>query len=98
MVPDPEVLPGFAKNLGVQGSLEELCKNTVMDGDTLVTLSLWWTHLMVCFFKEIKKAVLSDLTNIGREAGLKSFEQVMFKYLKIPLEFGIFYKQDEGQF
>ena len=30
IVPDAEVLPGFAKNLGIQGSLEELCKNQVM--------------------------------------------------------------------
>uniref|UniRef100_A0A8D0A536 Long-chain-fatty-acid--CoA ligase n=1 Tax=Sander lucioperca TaxID=283035 RepID=A0A8D0A536_SANLU len=30
IVPDPDVLPGFAKNLGCQGSFEELCKNTVM--------------------------------------------------------------------
>uniref|UniRef100_H3DA92 Long-chain-fatty-acid--CoA ligase n=2 Tax=Tetraodon nigroviridis TaxID=99883 RepID=H3DA92_TETNG len=58
VVPDPEVLPGFAKNLGVQGSLQELCRN-----------------------KEIKKAVLSDLTNLGRAAGLKSFEQVKDIYL-----------------
>lgn len=29
VVPDPEVLPGFAKNLGCQGSIEDLCKNTV---------------------------------------------------------------------
>lgn len=30
MVPDPDDLPSFAKKLGVQGSLEELCKNRVM--------------------------------------------------------------------
>lgn len=30
VVPDPEVLPGFAKDLGCLGSMEELCKNTVM--------------------------------------------------------------------
>uniref|UniRef100_A0A8C0YBV7 Long-chain-fatty-acid--CoA ligase n=1 Tax=Cyprinus carpio carpio TaxID=630221 RepID=A0A8C0YBV7_CYPCA len=27
VVPDPEVLPGFAEKLGVKGSLEELCRN-----------------------------------------------------------------------
>ncbi|XP_041818012.1 long-chain-fatty-acid--CoA ligase 5 isoform X1 [Chelmon rostratus] len=53
VVPDPDVLPDFAKDLGCQGSIEELCKNT-----------------------EIKKAVLSDMTKLGKEAGLKSFEQV----------------------
>nr|XP_046233496.1 long-chain-fatty-acid--CoA ligase 5 [Scatophagus argus]XP_046233498.1 long-chain-fatty-acid--CoA ligase 5 [Scatophagus argus] len=58
VVPDPEVLPGFAKNLGCQGSIEELCKNT-----------------------EIKKAILSDMTKLGKEAGLKSFEQVKAVYL-----------------
>ncbi|XP_019114769.2 long-chain-fatty-acid--CoA ligase 5 [Larimichthys crocea] len=58
VVPDPEVLPGFAKNLGCHGSIEELCKNT-----------------------EINKAVLSDMTKLGKEAGLKSFEQVKAVYL-----------------
>lgn len=27
--------------------------------------------------QEIKKAILSDMTKLGREAGLKSFEQVI---------------------
>ncbi|XP_012734933.2 long-chain-fatty-acid--CoA ligase 5 [Fundulus heteroclitus] len=53
VVPDADVLPGFAKSLGIQGSIEELCKNT-----------------------EIKKAIITDMTKLGRESGLKSFEQV----------------------
>ncbi|XP_043958264.1 long-chain-fatty-acid--CoA ligase 5 [Gambusia affinis] len=53
VVPDADVLPGFAKSLGIQGSIEELCKNT-----------------------EVKKAIITDMTKLGREAGLKSFEQV----------------------
>ncbi|XP_051958878.1 long-chain-fatty-acid--CoA ligase 5-like [Xyrauchen texanus] len=58
VVPDPEVLPGFAEKLGVKGSFEELCKN-----------------------QEIKKAIIYDLIKLGREAGLKSFEQVKDLYL-----------------
>ncbi|XP_075950207.1 long-chain-fatty-acid--CoA ligase 5 [Anarhichas minor] len=65
VVPDTEVLPGLAKSLGCQGSIEELCKN-----------------------KEIKKAILSDLTKLGKEAGLKSFEQVKDVYLH-PEQFTI---------
>ncbi|XP_054656807.1 long-chain-fatty-acid--CoA ligase 5 [Dunckerocampus dactyliophorus] len=65
VVPDPEVLPGFAKNLGCQGSMEELCNN-----------------------KEVKKAVLSDMISLGKEAGLKSFEQVKDVYLH-PEQFTI---------
>ncbi|KAM8837260.1 long-chain-fatty-acid--CoA ligase 5 [Spinachia spinachia] len=65
VVPDPEVLPGLAKNLGCQGSIEELCKNM-----------------------EIKKAILSDMTKLGKEAGLKSFEQVKDLYLH-PEQFTI---------
>ncbi|XP_014848567.1 PREDICTED: long-chain-fatty-acid--CoA ligase 5 [Poecilia mexicana] len=53
VVPDADVLPGFAKSLGIQGSIEELCKST-----------------------EVKKAIIADMTKLGREAGLKSFEQV----------------------
>uniref|UniRef100_A0AAQ4PAJ5 Arachidonate--CoA ligase n=1 Tax=Gasterosteus aculeatus aculeatus TaxID=481459 RepID=A0AAQ4PAJ5_GASAC len=65
VVPDPEVLPGLAKNIGCQGSIEELCKNG-----------------------EIKKAILSDMTKLGKEAGLKSFEQVKDLYLH-PEQFTI---------
>ncbi|KAF1373602.1 hypothetical protein PFLUV_G00240600 [Perca fluviatilis] len=65
VVPDPDILPGFAKNLGCQGSFEELCKNT-----------------------EIKRAILSDLIKLGKETGLKSFEQVKDVYLH-PEQFTI---------
>lgn len=53
VVPDPDVLPSFAANLGVKGTTQELCQNEV-----------------------IKKAILEDLQKIGKESGLKSFEQV----------------------
>ncbi|XP_031438471.1 long-chain-fatty-acid--CoA ligase 5 [Clupea harengus] len=65
VVPDPEVLPGFAEKLGVSGSLEELCKK-----------------------QEVKKAILSDLLRLGKEAGLKSFEQVKDLHLH-PEQFTI---------
>ncbi|XP_059180384.1 long-chain-fatty-acid--CoA ligase 5 [Centropristis striata] len=65
VVPDPDVLPGFAKDLGCHGSVEELCKNTA-----------------------IKKAILSEMTKLGREAGLKSFEQVKDLYVH-PEQFTI---------
>lgn len=29
VVPDPEMLPGFAAKLGIKGSYEDLCKNAV---------------------------------------------------------------------
>uniref|UniRef100_A0A8B9JWC3 Arachidonate--CoA ligase n=1 Tax=Astyanax mexicanus TaxID=7994 RepID=A0A8B9JWC3_ASTMX len=58
VVPDPEVLPGYAEKLSLKGSMEELCKN-----------------------QQIKKAIITDLTKLGREAGLKSFEQVKDLYL-----------------
>uniref|UniRef100_A0A669DC07 Long-chain-fatty-acid--CoA ligase n=1 Tax=Oreochromis niloticus TaxID=8128 RepID=A0A669DC07_ORENI len=65
VVPDPEVLPGFAKNLGFHGSIEELCK-----------------------IPEVKKAIISDMTKLGKEAGLKSFEQVKDVHLH-PEQFTI---------
>lgn len=65
VVPDPEVLPGFAAKLGVEGSLDELCKN-----------------------QKVKKAILADLVRLGKEAGLKSFEQVKDLYLH-PEQFSI---------
>ncbi|XP_036120423.1 long-chain-fatty-acid--CoA ligase 5 isoform X1 [Molossus molossus] len=58
VVPDPEVLPAFAANLGAKGSLEELCQN-----------------------QTVKEAILEDLQKIGKEGGLKSFEQVKSIYL-----------------
>ncbi|XP_036382482.1 long-chain-fatty-acid--CoA ligase 5 isoform X1 [Megalops cyprinoides] len=65
VVPDAEVLPGFAAKLGIQGSLEELCKS-----------------------EKVKKGILSDLVRLGREAGLKSFEQVKDLHLH-PEQFTI---------
>ncbi|KAG7506764.1 long-chain-fatty-acid-CoA ligase 5 [Solea senegalensis] len=65
VVPDPDILPDFAKNLGCQGSIEDICKHT-----------------------EIKKAILLDMTKLGKEAGLKSFEQVKEVYLH-PEQFTI---------
>uniref|UniRef100_A0A4W5K9B3 Arachidonate--CoA ligase n=1 Tax=Hucho hucho TaxID=62062 RepID=A0A4W5K9B3_9TELE len=56
VVPDPEILPSFAKKLGVQGSHEELCKSQV-------------------------SAIIADLVKLGRQAGLKSFEQVKDLYM-----------------
>ncbi|XP_078420875.1 long-chain-fatty-acid--CoA ligase 5 isoform X2 [Cetorhinus maximus] len=58
VVPDPEVLPGFAASKGFQGSYQELCKNP-----------------------EVKKVILEDMVKLGKEAGLKSFEQVKDLYL-----------------
>ncbi|XP_058496329.1 long-chain-fatty-acid--CoA ligase 1a isoform X1 [Solea solea] len=53
VVTDPDFLPVWAKNKGVEGSYSELCK-----------------------MKEVKAAILEDLLRLGKEAGLKSFEQV----------------------
>ncbi|XP_041114758.1 long-chain-fatty-acid--CoA ligase 1-like isoform X2 [Polyodon spathula] len=53
VVPDPEVLPRWAKKRGFEGSCTELCNN-----------------------KEVKNAVLEDMVKLGKEAGLKSFEQI----------------------
>ncbi|OPJ84205.1 long-chain-fatty-acid--CoA ligase 5 [Patagioenas fasciata monilis] len=58
VVPDPEMLPGFAAKLGIKGSYEDLCKNPT-----------------------VKKAILEDMVRLGREAGLKSFEQVKDLYI-----------------
>ncbi|KAI1887196.1 hypothetical protein AGOR_G00203660 [Albula goreensis] len=65
VVPDPDVLPGFAAKLGATGSLEDLCKN-----------------------QKVKKAIHTDLMKLGREAGLKSFEQVKDIYVH-PEQFSI---------
>ncbi|XP_026803480.3 long-chain-fatty-acid--CoA ligase 1a isoform X2 [Pangasianodon hypophthalmus] len=53
VVPDPDILPGWAKKRGLVGSYHELCKS-----------------------KEVKNAILEDLMRLGKEGGLKSFEQV----------------------
>ncbi|XP_073800741.1 long-chain-fatty-acid--CoA ligase 1a isoform X3 [Danio rerio] len=53
VVPDPDFLPGWAKNRGIEGSFNDLCKS-----------------------KEVKNAILEDMIQLGKEAGLKSFEQV----------------------
>ncbi|KAF7666250.1 hypothetical protein LDENG_00112830 [Lucifuga dentata] len=53
VVPDPDILPGWAKKRGFEGSYSELCNNM-----------------------GVKNAILEDILRIGKEAGLKSFEQV----------------------
>ncbi|MBN3319720.1 ACSL1 ligase, partial [Atractosteus spatula] len=53
VVPDPDVLPSWARKRGVEGSYVDLCKS-----------------------KEVKSAILEDMLKRGKEAGLKSFEQV----------------------
>ncbi|XP_070608811.1 long-chain-fatty-acid--CoA ligase 5 isoform X2 [Erythrolamprus reginae] len=58
VVPDEETLPAFAENLGVKGSFEDLCKNSV-----------------------VKNAILMEMNNLGKEAGLKTFEQVKYIHL-----------------
>ncbi|KAJ3614514.1 hypothetical protein NHX12_018086, partial [Muraenolepis orangiensis] len=53
VVPDPDLLPGWSEQRGLQGSYEELCQS-----------------------KDVKEAILQDMLRLGKEAGLKSFEQV----------------------
>ncbi|XP_019390233.1 PREDICTED: long-chain-fatty-acid--CoA ligase 1 isoform X2 [Crocodylus porosus] len=53
VVPDPEILPSWAKKKGYESSYEELCKN-----------------------KDLRKHILEDMLKVGKESGLKSFEQV----------------------
>ncbi|XP_069795944.1 long-chain-fatty-acid--CoA ligase 1a isoform X3 [Narcine bancroftii] len=53
VMPDPEILPGWALKRHIKGSFEELCKN-----------------------ESLKDAILENMLTIGKEAGLKTFEQV----------------------
>ncbi|XP_030047359.1 long-chain-fatty-acid--CoA ligase 1 isoform X1 [Microcaecilia unicolor] len=53
VIPDPEVLPSWAKKRKFNGTFEGLCKN-----------------------KELKNAILEDLLRLGKESGLKTFEQI----------------------
>ncbi|XP_062575832.1 long-chain-fatty-acid--CoA ligase 1-like isoform X2 [Saccostrea cucullata] len=53
IVPDPEVMPGWAKEQGMSPDMEELCKN-----------------------KKVREMIFKDITKVGKEAGLKTFEQV----------------------
>ncbi|KAM9194596.1 long-chain-fatty-acid--CoA ligase 1 isoform 3-T4 [Dugong dugon] len=52
VVPDFETLCPWAKKRGLEGSLEELCRN-----------------------KDVKKAILEDMVRLGKDSGLKPFEQ-----------------------
>lgn len=53
IVPDPEVMPGWAEKEGISPDMTELCKN-----------------------KKVKEMIFKDIVRIGKEAGLKTFEQV----------------------
>lgn len=59
IVPDPETVPGFAKEkFNLAEDMAEICKNA-----------------------DIKKAILEDITAVGKKAGLASFEQAKDIYL-----------------
>ncbi|KAF7249369.1 Long-chain-fatty-acid--CoA ligase 6 [Varanus komodoensis] len=58
VVPDTEVMPGWAKKKGFDGTFAELCKNV-----------------------ELKKAIMEDMVQLGKESGLHSFEQVKGIYI-----------------
>ncbi|XP_022319066.2 long-chain-fatty-acid--CoA ligase 5-like [Crassostrea virginica] len=53
IVPDPEVMPEWAKKEGLSPDMKELCEN-----------------------KKVKEMIFKDIVRIGKEAGLKTFEQV----------------------
>lgn len=41
-------------------------------------MTCWKKKKFICLcLQEVKRAIISDLTKLGKEAGLKSFEQVM---------------------
>ena len=44
VVPDPEVLPNWAKKKGIQGEFKDLCKNTVGKGSSY---SKWTIHYTI---------------------------------------------------
>ncbi|XP_015285021.1 PREDICTED: long-chain-fatty-acid--CoA ligase 6 isoform X2 [Gekko japonicus] len=58
VVPDAEVMPGWAKKKGFDGTYAELCKNV-----------------------NLKKAIMEDMVQLGKESGLYSFEQVKAVYI-----------------
>ena len=89
-MPDPEVFVDWAKDRGIVGSHEELCQNPVcLINLKFITHNPFYISLSVCtvripkqptgfviFQQDVKKAVLEDMRAVGKEAGLKSFEQV----------------------
>ena len=44
VVPDPEVLPNWAKKKGIQGEYKDLCKNTVGKGASQFKWTLHYTN------------------------------------------------------
>lgn len=84
VVPDPEVMPEWAKKKGILGTYKDLCKNTVggMFLECFEVLSItkilnntMENNLPLCQ-QELKKAILEDLVRLGKASGLHSFEQV----------------------
>lgn len=79
VVPDPEVFVDWSKERGFMGSYKELCQNPV--SQTFfhkhpfdLTVSTGLKHRLSQ--QDVKNAVLEDMRGVGKEAGLKSFEQV----------------------
>lgn len=91
IVPDPDFLPIWLKRRGISGSYLELCKSVVSLFWQQNSHQLYFDHNIpqstpaplsldanVCcdFRQDVKNAILEDIQKLGKEAGLKSFEQV----------------------
>lgn len=77
MVPDPEVFVGWAKERGIAGSYDELCQNPVSHRPPRTSVDCcWFSDDGLLVPQHAKRAVLEDMRAVGKDAGLKSFEQV----------------------
>lgn len=88
-VPDPETFRKWCKQrLDIEGEISELCNKPVSCCNDHICLPYVFRISELCLmhflsFQEVKKAVLRELTDLGKEAGLVSFEQVSRDFRKL---------------
>lgn len=108
VVPDVDTLSHWAQKRGFEGSFDELCRNKVRFWCVwsllflhFVLNVLWFAEtsnrgsiLFLLPYQDLKKVILEDMVRIGKEAGLKSFEQVRLSQRAWVLKRWIFWLED----
>ncbi|XDV44311.1 hypothetical protein PO909_012611 [Leuciscus waleckii] len=90
VVPDPEILPGFAEKLGVKGSLEELCKNQELKKAIISDLNKLGRGAGLKSFEQVKDVYLHpDMFTIENgllTPTLKAKRADLIKFFKVQIE------------
>jgi len=73
IVPDQEMLIPWAKSQGIEGTFSQLCKNEVTPNPSSLDTNIMCLPFLL---QRVKKAIMDEISKLGKEAKLFGFEQV----------------------